>query len=394
MGSSWQAKKPLSGQKKQFYTTPNVVTSETANYQQSSQTKGEAWQKESLNPFSPRPVLAITMGDPAGIGPEIILKALSHQEIYEIASPLVIGSSITLKEELKTLPQNFGQLEINEIKDLSQARFQFPFVNVLDPSPLINPIVKGRVSAEAGAAAVAYVTYASQLAKAGLIAAIVTAPLNKQAMHLAGYTYPGHTELLAKLFNREKYCMVLAHEGLFVLHVTTHIAVGEVPKALSREKVLERIQIASALARALNMESKPIGVAGLNPHAGEGGLFGDEEIRIIKPAIEAAKTLGINVTGPWPADSLFPKARAGEFNFVVAMYHDQGHVPFKTLYFDEGVNITVGLPVVRTSVDHGTAFDIAGKGIAKEKSLMQAVKVAARLAPSWEEVNRHLYYGE
>jgi len=362
MGSSWQAKKPLSR------------------------------HGDSLNLPSHPPIIAITMGDPAGIGSEIILKALSHKEIYEVSSPLVIGSPMVLREELKILSQNFSQLEINEIKDQQQARFQFPIINVLDPCPLVNPIVKGELTAAAGAAAVAYVTYASQLVKAGSVEAIVTAPLNKQAMHLAGYTYPGHTELLANLFNRDKYCMVLAHEQLFVLHVTTHIALSEVSKTISLEKVLERIQIAYALARALNMESKPIGVAGLNPHAGEGGIFGDEEIRIITPAIVAAKNLGINVTGPWPADSLFPKAKAGEFNFVVVMYHDQGHIPFKTLYFDEGVNITVGLPVVRTSVDHGTAFDIAGKGIAKENSMIEAIEVAVRLAPFWKEINYYLYH--
>jgi len=351
-------------------------------------------EAEKLMTGGIRPVLGITMGDPAGIGPEIILKVHHHPEVYDLCSPLVIGSPEVLREEIKNLSPEVRQLEIRPIRDLREAEFRFPIVNIVDPSPLGGSVAKGRHSAQAGAAAVAYVRLASELAKQGLINGIVTAPLNKKSMHLAGFRYPGHTELLAELFNSQKYCMVLTHRRLFVLHVTTHIPLAAVPKALSREKVLERIQIAAALAKTLKMEDKPIGIAGLNPHAGESGLFGDEEMKIVTPAIEQAKTLGINASGPWPGDALFPKAVAGEFDFVVVMYHDQGHIPFKALYFDEGVNITVGLPVVRGSVDHGTAFDIAGKGIAKEESLLQAIRLTAQLAPRWEEVNQHLHYGE
>jgi 4-hydroxythreonine-4-phosphate dehydrogenase len=349
--------------------------------------------EKETNPLQ-SPVIAITMGDPAGIGPEIILKALSNEEVYNLSLPLVIGSPEVLRSEIELMPEKCGNLQINVINDLKQANFKFPIINVLDPSPLTNRIEKGKLSAAGGAAAVSYITCASELGKKGLIEAIVTAPINKQAVHMAGYDFPGHTELLAKLFNSDKYAMVLAHDRLFVIHVTTHIALRDVSKAISIEGVLEKIKIAYSLAKVLNMEYRPIGVAGVNPHAGEGGLFGDEEIKIIKPAIDMAKELGINVTGPWPADSLFPKARNGEFNFIVVMYHDQGHIAFKTLYFDEGVNITVGLPIIRTSVDHGTAFDIAGKGIAKEASMIESIKLAARLAPFWKKIYSYLYEKE
>jgi len=336
------------------------------------------------------PIIGITMGDPAGIGPEIILKALNYREIHEISKPVVIGSPRILREEMKTLYSSKVELTIREIESVKEAIFGYPTVNVIDPSPSLERIEKGKLQAIAGAAAVSYIVRASELAKKGEIDAIVTAPINKKAINLAGYNFSGHTELLAELFERERYAMVLACDNLFVTHVTTHIAFKDVPKRISVEGVLEKIKISHALAKALNLTSKPIAVAGLNPHAGEEGLFGDEEIRIIKPAIDLAKEMGINVSGPWPADALFPKAKRGEFNFIVVMYHDQGHIPFKTLYFDEGVNITVGLPVVRTSVDHGTAFDIAGKGIASERSMLESIRLAVRLAPFWKEINDYI----
>jgi len=191
------------------------------------------------------------------------------------------------------------------------------------------------------------------------------------------------------LFGASRYSMVLCCDDLFVLHVTTHVPLSEVSRMITVDRVFESVRMASVLARALGLDARPVAVAALNPHSGEGGIFGREEIDVIQPAIEKARRAGINVSGPVPADALFAKAASGEYNFVVAMYHDQGHIPFKTLYFDRGVNVTVGLPVVRTSVDHGTAFDIAGKGVAKEDSMLQAILAAARLARVWDRV-----YGE
>lgn len=339
-------------------------------------------------------VIAVTMGDPAGIGPEIVLKALARPEVHNACRALVIGSPEVLQIETANLPDLGCHLRINAVTAARDAVFEWGTVNVMDPNPIREMIPKGRVSAEAGAAAVAYIRLAVDLAKQGLVSGIVTAPLNKQAMHMSGSHYPGHTELLAELFGISKYCMVLSHGDFNVLHVTTHIPLSRVPNAITVDGVLEKIRIAAALAVCLGKTSKPIGVAALNPHASEDGLFGSEEIEIILPAVKKAQSLGINVIGPLPADVIFPKAAAGEYDFVVAMYHDQGHVPFKTLYFDTGINITVGLPVVRTSVDHGTAFDIAGKGIAREESMVQAITAAARLADGWYELNKHLNYSE
>jgi len=339
-------------------------------------------------------MIAITMGDPAGIGPEIVIKALCREEVRNACLPLVIGSPEVLKQDMAILPPVYRRAKLNVLQEVRDASCEPGVINVIDPMPLKSEILKGRVSPEAGAAAVAYLTLAIHLAKEGLVSGIVTAPLNKQAMHLGGCLYPGHTELLAELFGVSRYCMVLNHEQLSVLHVTTHIALSKVPSAITVDRVLEKIRIAAALADCLDRTEKPIAVAGLNPHAGEHGLFGTEEVEVIEPAVEKARAQGINVVGPLPADALFPKAAAGEYDFVVAMYHDQGHIPFKTLHFDEGVNITVGLPVVRTSVDHGTAFDIAGKGVAKEKSMLQAILVAARLAGRWDQINQRLNHNE
>lgn len=336
------------------------------------------------------PALGITMGDPAGIGPEVILKALNHTEVYQACSPVVIGSVDVLEHELETLPAEFRGLQVKTVRSPSPTPVQPGVVFVIDPGLPGHAVVKGKLSAECGAAAVAYVKYAWQLATERLIDGMVTAPLNKAAMHMSGHPYPGHTELLAGLFGVSKYSMVLCCGDFFVLHVTTHVPLSGVSRLITVDNVLEKIRIAAVLALALNLTEKPIAVAALNPHAGEGGIFGREEIDIIQPAVERARQEGINVSGPFPADAVFPKAAAGGYNFVVAMYHDQGHVPFKTLYFDRGVNVTVGLPVVRTSVDHGTAFDIAGKGIAKEDSMLQAILAAARLAPVWDRVYSQL----
>ena len=256
-------------------------------------------------------------------------------------------------------------------------------IHVLQPGAPLVDVQPGQMSAEAGRGAVEFVLAAVGLAKAGRVAGIVTAPLNKEAMHLAGYSYPGHTELLAEQYGVRNYSLVLSARGQFVFHVTTHVSLRAAIDLITFDRVLSQIRLAHLLASALGQGQEVIAVAGLNPHAGEGGLFGQEEIEIIGPAVAAAKAQGIPVVGPLPADVVFPRAAAGKYKFVIALYHDQGHAVFKTLFFDEGINVTVGLPIIRTSVDHGTAFDIAGQGLAKPDSLVEAIKLAAQLGPFW-----------
>ena len=227
---------------------------------------------------------------------------------------------------------------------------------------------------------------ACDLARAGKVSGIVTAPLNKAALHAAGHEYPGHTELLAERFGVEEYSLVLSAGDLYFFHLTTHVPLRRAIELITRERTTSVIDLAAAFCRALGRPGEPIAVAGLNPHAGENRLFGDEEADILAPAIEAARARGIPVTGPLPGDVVIPQAVRGKWNVVVCCYHDQGHAPFKAVYGEEGVNITVGLPVVRVSVDHGTAFDIAGRGIAREASLVLAMERAAVLSPGWHEV--------
>ena len=258
---------------------------------------------------------------------------------------------------------------------------------VLQPGAALIGVEVGQLSAEAGRGAIEYVLAATDLAKLGEVAGIVTAPLNKEAMRLAGYHYPGHTELLAEQFGVKHYSLVLSARGQFIFHVTTHVSLRDALDMITLPRVLSQIRLAHLLATALGRGHETIAVAGLNPHAGEGGLFGREEIETIAPAVRAAQAEGIPAVGPLPADVLFPRAAKGIYSFVIAMYHDQGHAVFKTLYFDEGVNVTVGLPVIRTSVDHGTAFDIAGQGIASEASLVEAIRLAAQLGPVWGEIH-------
>ena len=241
----------------------------------------------------------------------------------------------------------------------------------------------GAISAVAGDAAARYVIRACALARAGAIDGIVTAPLNKAAMHAGGHPWPGHTELLAHEFGVDRYSLVLSAGDLYLFHASTHVSLRRAIELLTRERILEVLHLAASFARALGTPGERIGVAGLNPHAGENRLFGDEDADIIGPAIQAAQAEGINAVGPVPADALMPAAVRGDFKFVVACYHDQGHAPFKAVYGDAGVNITAGLPVVRVSVDHGTAFDIAGKGLAREASLVLAAQRAAALVPGW-----------
>ena len=337
-----------------------------------------------------RKILAITMGDPASIGPEITLKALSSEDIYKRCRPLVIGDANVLEAALR-IP-GVPNLKIHAVSDVNEAVFEAGIVDVLDMKLVnIDDLEYGTVSAMAGDAAFQYVVRAIELAKDGSVDATVTNALNKEAINLAGHHYSGHTEIYADHTGTQKYTMMLAHENLRVVHVSTHVSLREACDRVKKERVLEVIRIADRACKDLGIPAPKIGVAGLNPHSGEHGLFGTEEIDEIIPAIEAACREGISADGPVPPDTVFSKARGGWYDIVVAMYHDQGHIPLKLAGFvynkDEGkwdavagVNITLGLPVIRSSVDHGTAFDQVNKGTANELSLINAIDYAIRLA--------------
>jgi 4-hydroxythreonine-4-phosphate dehydrogenase len=325
-----------------------------------------------------RPLLAITIGDPAGIGPEVVLKALVHADVYERCRPLVIGDRRILERAARWLDQN---VHLEVVADPSAGSYDSSRVTILDlenAPPDHCPV--GEETATSGAAAVGYVFRACDLAMAGAVDAIVTAPLNKAAMNLAGYAYAGHTELLTERTGAQKVSMLLIGPNLRIVHVSTHVALSEAITRVTPQRVEEVIQIAHDACRALGIDRPRIAVAGLNPHASEGGLFGDEEPRHIMPAIVAARARGLDVSDPQPPDTVFLRATKGLFDIVVAQYHDQGHIPMKLLAFDSGVNVSYGLPIIRTSVDHGTAFDIAGQGIASESSMLAAIDVAIQMA--------------
>jgi 4-hydroxythreonine-4-phosphate dehydrogenase len=332
------------------------------------------------------PIIAITMGDAAGIGPEIIVKALENRDVYRKSIPLVIGDFSVMKNALRFRQQG-NSLNIKQISDPSGVESSPGTIYLIQPGKTLRDIMPGKMSPEAGRGSYEFVCKAADLAKKGYIDGIVTAPLNKGALHLAGYNFPGHTELLAGEFGVKTFSLVLSARGKFVFHVTTHVSLKNAISMLDEKRVLGQIRLAGALSKALERSDETIAVAGLNPHAGEGGLFGSEEETAIKPAIARAIEEGFKVEGPVPADVLFPRMVRDVYSFVIAMYHDQGHSVFKSVYFDEGINVTVGLPTIRTSVDHGTAFDIAGKGIAKEESLLAALSLAAELGPKWSQIS-------
>ncbi len=336
-----------------------------------------------------RPILGITMGDPCGIGPEVIARALERKECREICRPLVIGSAAAMQ---KAVEITGAKLVVHPVSNVSEAKFLPGIMDVLDQRSVdVSRLEYGAVSKTGGEAAFLAVEEAIRLALAGEIHGTVTAPLNKEALNLAGHPYSGHTEIYADLTNTRDYAMVLVHEHFRVIHVTTHVSLRKACDLCKKERVLKTIRLARAACVELGIESPRIAVAGLNPHAGENGLFGDEEISEIRPAVEAAQKEGINAEGPLPPDTVFSKAAGGMYDIAVAMYHDQGHIPMKLAGFkyDEktgrwssvsGVNLTVGLPVVRSSVDHGTAFDQAGKGTASAESMFNAIEYGALLS--------------
>jgi len=327
-----------------------------------------------------RPIIGITMGDAAGIGPEIIDKALSKKEVYDISRPIVIGDARVLEEALKVAKVG---IKIRSVTLPSSAKFEFGTIDVVDLKNIrLSELKMGQVQAMAGRASVEYVEKAVNMALKDEIDAIVTAPLNKEAMNLGGYDYAGHTEILAHLTNTEYYAMMLVAGKLTVVHVTTHVSMIQACSRIKKDRVLTTIRLTQDALEKLGIQKPIIAVSGLNPHAGESGMFGDEETKEIMPAIDAAKKLGINVVGPMPPDTVFLRASRGEYSAVIAMYHDQGHIPVKMLGFESGVNVTIGLPIIRTSVDHGTAYRRAGLrlGTGDPTSLEEAIKLAVQMA--------------
>jgi len=334
------------------------------------------------------PILGVTMGDPAGVGPEIIARACAEPRVRQACRPLIIGAAATMSEALALVGST---LPLRAVRDVGACHWERGALEVLDLGNVdMATLPRGEVSAAAGRAAYEYIDRAVALATAGAIHGIVTAPINKEALAAAGMTHTGHTEILAALSGTRDFAMLLMGGDLRVIHVTTHVPLRRVPDLVTRERVLRTITLARRTLDGLGIAAGRIAVAGLNPHAGEDGLFGDEEQTAIGPAVEAARAAGMRVTGPLPADTLFSRARGGEFDIVVAMYHDQGHIPVKTLGFtyDEttkrwvglsGVNVTVGLPFLRVSVDHGTAFDRAWQGIANHESMVEALEVAVHM---------------
>ncbi|MDH4574460.1 4-hydroxythreonine-4-phosphate dehydrogenase PdxA [Salinicola acroporae] len=328
--------------------------------------------------MSERPVIGITMGDAAGIGPEVIVRALAHDSVHDICCPLVIGDAGRLRKAMAIVG---SKLELHTVESPSEAHFERGTLECIDLGLIPDDLPWGAVSSIAGDAAYQYIAKTVELIESGELNAICTAPLNKEALHAGGHIFPGHTELLAHLTGTEEVSMMLVTPKMKVIHVTTHIGIIDAIARIEPSLVTRTIERAhETLARAGQHDPR-IAVCGINPHAGENGLFGygEEEEKIV-PAIKALRERGWNVEGPLPADTLFFRAGRGDFDCVVAMYHDQGHGPVKVMGLEAGVNVTVGLPVVRTSVDHGTAFDIAGKGIADERSLIEALRQAVELA--------------
>jgi 4-hydroxythreonine-4-phosphate dehydrogenase len=321
------------------------------------------------------PRLLITMGDVAGIGPEIIARA--WPELTGLCRPVVVGDAAWLRRAVDLVGSRARVVAVGHPEEREPATDVLPCLTGSDQD--LNRVQQGQVSAAAGRAAYDFLCAAIDRTLAGDADGIVTAPLHKEGLRAAGLPYPGHTEILAERTGVSRFAMVLYSDGLAVVHVTLHMALRDVFRHLSVGAVLDKIRLIDGLLERLLGRRPRVGAAALNPHASDGGLFGDEEATIIRPAVSAARNDGIDVTGPWPSDTLFVRARKGEFDGVVAMYHDQGHIALKLLGGLHAVNISAGLPLVRTSVAHGTAYDIAGRGIADATSLIEAARVAARL---------------
>jgi 4-hydroxythreonine-4-phosphate dehydrogenase len=336
-----------------------------------------------------KPVIGISMGDPVGIGPEVIVKALLKKAVYSQCKPVVVGDAGVIQQAVDFLNVT---LKVNAINTISDAKGKYGTIDVYDLENFKQPVAYGVVSAEAGRAAFESIVKVIELAKSGEVDATVTAPINKEAINLAGFHFSGHTEIYAHYTDTKKYAMLLVHNNLRVIHVSTHVSLREACDRARKERIIEVTKLLYDACRGFGIAEPKLAVAGLNPHSGDNGLFGWEEEREIIPAINALQSEGLNVVGPVPPDTLFSKAIGGMYDGCVAMYHDQGHIPFKVVGFNwnkskktldvEGVNITLGLPIIRVSVDHGTAFEIAGKGIASEKAMLTSIDYAVRMSKS------------
>ncbi len=330
-----------------------------------------------------RPVIGVTMGDAAGVGPEIVVKALMDKKIYDLCRPVIIGDGHVMEKAAAIVK---APVTVRRIGNVAEAHFVYGTLDVLDLKNLPPDVPFARVDGRAGRAAYEYVERAVELAMRGELDAIATAPLNKEALALGGCSLPGHTEILSTLSGTKQYAMMLVSKTLKIIHVSTHSSLRSACDLVKKDRVLRIIRLADATLRDLGVAAPRIAVAGLNPHAGEGGLFGREECEEIIPAIAEARDAGIDAVGPVSPDTVFYRAAVKrDFDIVVAMYHDQGHIPVKLLGFADGVNVTVGLPFIRTSVDHGTAFDVAGKGTADSRSMTEAIRQAAAMARSKRE---------
>ena len=335
------------------------------------------------------PIIGITMGDPASIGPEIAVKALLNEEIYAICKPLLVGDAAVFEDIIKRLGL---QASINVIKNVKEAKFTFGAIDVYDLHNVnLEELRFGKISAMAGNASFEAIKKVIELALTGDIDATVTGPINKKSINEAGHHFAGHTEIYAHYTGTKKYAMLLVEDHLKVIHVSTHVSLRQACDLVKKDRILEVIDLLHNGLKQLGETNLRIGIAGLNPHAGDNGLFGTEDNEEILPAVEEAKRRGYDVEGPVPPDTLFAKAATGAYGGVVAMYHDQGHIPFKLSGFKwntekkqmdsvKGVNITMGLPIIRTSVDHGTAFEIAGKGIASADAMVLAIESAVQLS--------------
>jgi len=336
-----------------------------------------------------KPIIAITMGDPASIGPEIAVKALLDKKIYAICRPLITGDASVFIQIIELLGL---KASINPIQSVADAKFEYGIIDVYDLKNVqVSELKFGEISAMAGRASFEAVKKAIELAMNGDVDATVTGPINKKSINEAGHHFAGHTEIYAHFTNTKKYAMLLVEDNLKVIHVSTHVSLRQACDLVKKKRIIEVIDLLHSGMKQLGEKNLKIGVAGLNPHAGDSGLFGTEDDLEIKPAVEEARQLGYEVDGPVPPDTLFAKAATGAYGGVVAMYHDQGHIPFKLNGFKwskekqqmesvKGVNITMGLPIIRTSVDHGTAFEIAGKGIASADAMILAIEAAVQLS--------------
>ncbi len=336
-----------------------------------------------------RPILAITMGDPASIGPEIAIKALLRPEVYEICKPLLVGDAKVFEQIIDKLQL---PAKINVVHKAADAEFVFGAIDVFDLNILdVSKLEFGKIDAMCGEASFQAVKKAIELAIAKEVDATVTGPINKKSINEAGHHFAGHTEIYAHYTGTKKYAMLLVEDNINVIHVSTHVSLRQACDLVKKDRIIQVIELIVDGLKRLGKTNLKIGVAGLNPHSGDNGLFGTEDIEEIAPAIEEARRLGYDVEGPVPPDTMFAKAAMGAYGGVVAMYHDQGHIPFKLAGFKwnaekqqmdsvKGVNITLGLPIIRTSVDHGTAFEIAGKGIASPDAMLLAIESAVQLA--------------